>query len=417
MKKQIAALIAGTMITAMMTGCGVFGTSGTDTQQKGLSLPKIDPFVSVEKNRSASAPENTGTDRSDAGTTYSQDTTESYTCTNEEDNDSGYNYDPDAGYFYGESGKDRKSILPDPDDYEPGSSSPYYDETPTVRDSRFESAVLMYDYEGRVYSSDYADLAFTLTGVYGAGAEEIDVVFHKCQYTLSGIDLGAVYTGTLTKIDGSNYVNMDGYYIYEFPFMDLWEDGSRHPDTFYLKFSFGSNDTEFCVSKIGLLNDTMYMRSPDVTAETDLCMSGYTMEYEDPSYEEVYEAQPYEETYEESYEEYYEEPCEESYEEYCEEYYEEPCEESYEDTYETYSCDSIEDTLISWAADYYACRNGAYPEYCECVPQSDGIYALHLYDMVTADDGTMHTATVAWYWVDADGKGTNILGEAVDIHP
>ena len=405
MKKQIFALIAGTMITAMMTGCGALGTA---TQQKGILFPKIHPFVRVEENRpsSASAPADTGTGRNDAGTSYSyEDTAENYTCTYEEKPESGYNYDPDAGYFYGESGKDRKSILPDPDDYEPGSSSPYYEETPTVRDSRFETAVLMYDYEGRVYSSDYADLAFTLTGVYGAGAEEIQVVFHKCQYTLSGIDLGAVYTGTLTKIDGSNYVSMDGYYIYEFPFMDLWEDGSRHPDTFYLKFSFGSIDTEFCVSEIGLLNDTMYMRSPDVTADMDLCTSpgAYSSE------EQLYEEQPYEEVWENAWAD----PCGEA----CEEAWEDPCDEAYEETWESYSCDSIEDTLLSWAADYYACRNGAYPEYCECVPQSDGIYAVHLYDMVTADDGTMHTATLAWYWVDADGKGTNILGEAVDIHP
>ena len=357
MKKYIAALMAGTMITGLLTGCGASDTSRIDTSPKISDSAKPDP-VHPETN---------------AGT-----------------------YDPDEGYFYGESGKDRKSILADPDHYEPGISSPYYDEYHAAADSRYESAVLMYDYEGRVYSSDYADLAFTLTGVYGAGAEEVTVVFHKCQYTLSGIDLGEVYTGTLSKIDGANYVNMDGYYIYEFPFMDLWEDGSRHPDTFYLKFSFGSSDTEFCVSEIGLLNDTMFMMPSDVTAYTD---------YSYDSYDEYAE-------YSEEYDYAYYDDCEEYSEEYDYAYYDD-CEEYSED----YGCDDIVYTLTSWAAEYYGSMTGTFPECCECESQSDGIYMLHLYNMVIADDGISHTATLAWYWVDADGKGTDLLGNAIDIHP
>lgn len=161
----------------------------------------------------------------------------------------------DSKWFSGND-KEKKSILTDPDDYEYGDSSAKKEEY--AEDTRFDNASLMFEYEGRTYSSEEVDLEFVLTEV-SDGGDQIKVVFDKCQYPLSGIDLGEVYTGNLMKISGG-YAAMEGCYEYAIPFMDLWEDGSRHEDTFYLKFSFGSRDgREFALSEIGLLNDTLYM--------------------------------------------------------------------------------------------------------------------------------------------------------------
>ena len=178
-----------------------------------------------------------------------------------DNNYSDYNSDDtDDGYTYYGSGREKKSysILTDPSEYEHGYSSPQYQ--PRVHDSRYDNALFMCDYEGSTYSCDYADLEFILTSVSDDG-NTIEVMFTKNQYELTGIDLGAVYTGTLAKIQGGSFTTMDGYYSYEFPFMDEWEDGSRHPDTFLLEFSFGSTDPqgEFCMSQIGLLGNTLYI--------------------------------------------------------------------------------------------------------------------------------------------------------------
>ena len=164
----------------------------------------------------------------------------------------------DYTYYYGNK-NDRKSIIQDARDYEPGEGSENYSKP--APDPRYASAALMLDYRGRTYSSDEVDLEFVLTDVFDEG-NKIQVVFTKSPYPLSGIDLGATYTGWLQEIDAQNYVMMDGYYVYAVPFMDLWEDGSRHEDTFFLKFSFGSRDEkgEFCTSKIGLLGDTLYVQ-------------------------------------------------------------------------------------------------------------------------------------------------------------
>lgn len=159
---------------------------------------------------------------------------------------------------------ERVSILNNPDDYESGESSPNSDASSSgssTADSPYKSAASMAKLEGRTFSADDVDLEFTLKDV-SDGGNQIKVVFSECQYPLSGIDLGETYTGTLEKIDVANYVNMDGLYVYAIPYMDLWEDGSRHADTFYLEFTFGSKDSrgEFCLSKIGLLGDTLYQK-------------------------------------------------------------------------------------------------------------------------------------------------------------
>lgn len=171
--------------------------------------------------------------------------------------DSG-SYDDEVWYDTSSNRNKAVSILTDPSEYEHGYSSPYYQES--THDPRFENAELMCNYIGRTYSASYADLEFTLIDVSDDG-NQIQVVFHKCQYEYTGIDLGTVYTGYLYDISGG-YTNMDGLYSYEFPYMDEWTDGSRHEDTYYLEFSFGSNhpEGEFCLSEIGLLKDTMDMQ-------------------------------------------------------------------------------------------------------------------------------------------------------------
>lgn len=72
---------------------------------------------------------------------------------------------------------------------------------------------------------------------------------------------------------------------------------------------------------------------------------------------------------------------------------------------------STEEQLMALAWEYLAAKNGAGPQYVEVQPGDvEGTYAVHAYDMV---DG--HTSTYDWYYVDADGVGTNILGESVDL--
>ena len=90
---------------------------------------------------------------------------------------------------------------------------------------------------------------------------------------------------------------------------------------------------------------------------------------------------------------------------------------SMEDTTETSDSESTEDRLISWAMAYFEKETGESAQYCECTAQSDGTYALELYNVVEDFDGTSRCASLAWYWVDEDGYGTDILGETVNIHP
>ena len=90
---------------------------------------------------------------------------------------------------------------------------------------------------------------------------------------------------------------------------------------------------------------------------------------------------------------------------------------SMEDTTETSDSESTEDRLISWAMAYFEKETGESAQYCECTAQSDGTYALELYNVVEDFDGTSRCAALAWYWVNEDGYGTDLLGETVNIHP
>lgn len=72
---------------------------------------------------------------------------------------------------------------------------------------------------------------------------------------------------------------------------------------------------------------------------------------------------------------------------------------------------STEGRLQALAWEYLAAKNGTGPQCVDVEFDAQaGTYAVHAYDMV---DG--HSATYDWYYVDADGVGTNILGEAVDL--
>lgn len=73
------------------------------------------------------------------------------------------------------------------------------------------------------------------------------------------------------------------------------------------------------------------------------------------------------------------------------------------------------DELGEWAQIYYFTRNGFYPPEAEVEKNKDGTFTIHLYEVVELD-GITHTATSAWYTVDAYGKGFNsITEEAVNL--
>ena len=64
------------------------------------------------------------------------------------------------------------------------------------------------------------------------------------------------------------------------------------------------------------------------------------------------------------------------------------------------------------ALDYYERTYGYRPGYADTDDNGDGTYTIHLYDITNG-----HTATSAWYNVDAWGYGTDaIFGETVDLN-
>lgn len=65
---------------------------------------------------------------------------------------------------------------------------------------------------------------------------------------------------------------------------------------------------------------------------------------------------------------------------------------------------------------YYYRHHNFYPPVADVEPNGDGSYSVHLYEIVDNGDGTYHTATSAWYTVDASGIGTDdLFGEPVDL--
>ena len=65
---------------------------------------------------------------------------------------------------------------------------------------------------------------------------------------------------------------------------------------------------------------------------------------------------------------------------------------------------------------YYYRHNNYYPPEADVEDNEDGSFSVHLYEIVNNGDGTYHTATSAWYTVDASGIGTDdIFGNHVDL--
>ena len=73
------------------------------------------------------------------------------------------------------------------------------------------------------------------------------------------------------------------------------------------------------------------------------------------------------------------------------------------------------DELGEWLRAYYFFKSGFFPPQVDVEENGDGTFTIHLYEIVSLD-GTTHTATSAWYTVDAYGNGQNdITEEAVNL--
>lgn len=65
---------------------------------------------------------------------------------------------------------------------------------------------------------------------------------------------------------------------------------------------------------------------------------------------------------------------------------------------------------------YYYRHHNFYPPVADVEPNGDGTFSVHLYEIVNNGDGTYHTATSAWYTVDASGIGADdLFGDPVDL--
>ena len=74
-----------------------------------------------------------------------------------------------------------------------------------------------------------------------------------------------------------------------------------------------------------------------------------------------------------------------------------------------------EKELGLWAQIYYFEHNGFFPPKADVERNADGSFTVHLYEVVK-QDGVSHTATSAWYTVDAYGSGTDdITGRPVEL--
>ena len=74
------------------------------------------------------------------------------------------------------------------------------------------------------------------------------------------------------------------------------------------------------------------------------------------------------------------------------------------------------DELARVAQNYYRTQNGYCPPQYNVTDNGNGTYTIQLYEVVDNGDGTSHTATSAWYTVNASGVGTNdTTGESVNL--
>ena len=72
--------------------------------------------------------------------------------------------------------------------------------------------------------------------------------------------------------------------------------------------------------------------------------------------------------------------------------------------------------LCRMAQAYYERHKDYYPPVAEFTDNGDGTYTIHLFEIVDDGNGTTHTATSAWYTVDAGGIGKDdIMGDEVNL--
>lgn len=65
---------------------------------------------------------------------------------------------------------------------------------------------------------------------------------------------------------------------------------------------------------------------------------------------------------------------------------------------------------------YYFRHHKFYPPEADVAENGDGSFSVHLYELVNNGDGTYHTATSAWYTVDASGVGKDdVFGSEIDL--
>lgn len=71
--------------------------------------------------------------------------------------------------------------------------------------------------------------------------------------------------------------------------------------------------------------------------------------------------------------------------------------------------------LARWAQIHYFTEKGYFPPRADVEKNDDGSYSIHLYELVSTA-GYIHTATSAWYTVDAFGVGVDdIYGNAIRL--
>ena len=72
--------------------------------------------------------------------------------------------------------------------------------------------------------------------------------------------------------------------------------------------------------------------------------------------------------------------------------------------------------LGSLAQRYYGLHFGYFPPEADITDNGDGTYLIHLYETTQNEDGTYHTASYAWYTVNATGSGIDeIMGTPIDL--
>lgn len=78
--------------------------------------------------------------------------------------------------------------------------------------------------------------------------------------------------------------------------------------------------------------------------------------------------------------------------------------------------ESIEDKICQAAGDYYYSVYGSRPPIVGIDSWDGDIANVHLYEWVKDADGSEHTATYDWYYVDKNtGQTTNLFGESFNI--